>query len=197
MSSYSVQTNSFCNDLQLPISDHICLNMKFSMGVVTPCGMYSYTDSSFFSLWEAQLISSLHGLHRLVLRSFLPFFWFSFTHDAWPIGLLYRSVWEMHRQFFEEHSLCQRYWHETVRVSAFNCWLDTISVFSSPQFCDYLHLECVQENGNISIHVSLLAGSCCTQSRVMRHETTLFSHVVLWSDKKSCIVCLWEMLEKQ
>ena len=48
MSSYSVQTNSFCNDLQLPISDHICLNTKFSMGVVTSCGMYSYTDSSFF-----------------------------------------------------------------------------------------------------------------------------------------------------
>lgn len=65
MSSYSVQTNSFCNDLQLPISDHICLNMKFSMGVVTPCGMYSYTDSSFFfplggpanfqSAWTSQI----------------------------------------------------------------------------------------------------------------------------------------------
>lgn len=152
----------------------------------------------FLSLWEAQLISSLHGLHRLALRSFLPFFSSHLPMMHGLSGYCKEVSGSCTGSFFEEHSSCQRYWHEMVCVSAFNCWLNTISVFSCPQFCDYFHLERVQENGNISTPVPLIAGSCCTQSREKIHETSLFSHHVIYcSDKKSCIVCLWEMLQKQ
>lgn len=106
--------------------------------------------------------------------------------------------------FFKEHSSCQWYWHGMVCVSALNCWLNTFSVFSTLQFWDYFHFICVEEKRNVRDHVCFLypiiAGSYDTHvwKKVMRHETALFSHHAMpWTDMKSCVVCSWDMLQKQ
>lgn len=62
--NYRVQTSSYCVDLQLPISDHIYSNMKFSLVLeyVLEC-THICTDTFIFPL-KAQLNSSQYRLHR-------------------------------------------------------------------------------------------------------------------------------------